>query len=457
MRGRLGQIACLGVLLATLLLLTLAATASAEPARPAAAAPSVEVVFQHGVGGYAGGSDAYVEFFSPDSNFCSEQLLLVSGIASRSALLRFDVSSIASNADIVEAYLEVNAAPEGAVGPLEVGAYGLSESWTECEATWTHATTANAWQVPGALGAQDGAAVASDKELLSGPGWCKFNVTRLVRNWVQRDALNQGVMLRSTDPRGAEVYKFISNAHPSSELHPRLRVLYSGTCAAPTPVPLQQIVPTGVMTFQQGLDGYSACSDTFIDSNVPGMNYGSDQVLLVRGRRNTSTLVQFDVSSLPPQIMVVEAYLQLWARSDSAVLPLEVACHPVLRPWDASVATWLNATAREAWAAPGCQDPRDRIDPPSDREILHGAAWWQFNVTHLVQDWLDSSVTNHGFLLESPDDTSSATYKFTSSNHDDTASYPILVVSYAPRPEPPGPTPAPVRSRVYLPIILRAR
>ena len=456
MCGRLGKIACLGVLLAALLFLTLAATGAADPPRPAAAAPSVEIVFQQGVDRYAGGSDTYIEFFRPDSNFCGEQLLLVSGTP-RAALIRFDVSSIASNANIVEAYLEVNAVPEGGVSSLEVGAYGLSEGWSECESTWTHATTGKAWQVPGAMGVQDGAAVANDKELLSGSGWYRFNVTMLVRNWVQRDALNKGVVLRSADPRGAEVYKFASNSYPSPELRPRLRVLYSGTCAAPTPVPLQQIVPTGVMTFQQGLDGYSACLDTFIDSNELGMNYGSDQVLLVRGRRNTSTLVRYDVSSLPPQIMVVEAYLQVYARSDSAVLPLEVACHPVLRPWDASVATWLNATASQAWAAPGCQDSRDRIDPPSDREILHGAAWWQFNVTHLVQDWLDNTVTNQGFLLESPDDTSSATYKFTSSNHDDTASYPILVVSYAPKPQPPGPTPVPVRSRVYLPLILRAR
>jgi hypothetical protein len=457
MRGRLKKIACLGVLLAALLLLTLTATGSAEPARPAAVAPSVEIVFQQGVDGYAGGSDTYIEFFRPDSNFCREQLLLVSGSLSRAALIRFDVSSIASNANIVEAYLEVNAVPEGGVSPLEVGAYGLSGDWAECEATWTRAAATKVWQVPGALGARDGAAVANDRELLSGRGWHKFNVTMLVRNWVQQDALNKGVVLRSADPRGAAVYKFASNSYPSPELRPRLRVLYSGTCAAPTPMPLQQIMPTGVMTFQQGLDGYSACLDTFIDSSEPGMNYGSGQVLLVRGRRNTSTLVRFDVSSLPPQIMVVEAYLQAYARRDSAVLPLEVACHPVLRPWDAGAATWLNATASQAWAAPGCQDPRDRIDPPVDREILHGSAWWQFNVTRLVQDWLDNGVPNQGFLLESPDDTSSATYRFTSSNHEDTPSYPILVVSYAPKPQPPGPTPIPVRSRVYLPLIFRAR
>jgi len=457
MRGRLGKIACVGVPLAALLVLTLAATGSAQPARFAATAPSVEIVFQQGVGGYAGGSDTHIASFKPDSNYCGEQLLLVSGSPSRAALIRFDVSSIASNANIVEAYLEVYAAPEGGVGPLEIGAYGLAEGWAVCESTWNRATTIKAWQVPGAQGVHDGAAVASDKELLLGPGWYKFNVTTLARNWVQRDALNKGVIVRSADPRGGEVYKFISNSYPSAELHPRLRVVYSGTSAAPTPVPLQQIVPTGVMTFQQGLDGYTACDDTFIDSNLPGMNYGSDQVLLVRGRKNTSTLVRFDVSSLPLEIMIVEAYLQLYARSDSAVLPLEVACHPVLRPWDDGAATWLNASAGQAWGAPGCQDPRDRIDPPSDREILHGPARWQFNVTGLVQAWLDHSGTNQGFLLESPDDTSSATYKFTSSNHDDTTTYPVLIVSYAPKPQPPGPTPLPVRARIYLPFISRVR
>ena len=477
-------------LLAVLLFLTVAAASPAVPLVGAKrAGPAVEVVFQQGMDDYTGGTDTGIEYFRPDVNLCQDQLLLISRGPSRSVLVRFDVQSLPSNATIVEAYLELYAESTSGVGPLEAAAYGLSRPWVECEATWNSAAAMTPWQSPGAQGAEDAGIIPVDRELLAGPGWYKFNITELVQNWVLQAATNKGVILSSADPRGGAVYKFISNVYPSAELHPRLRVRYTADGAAPTPVPPQRLTATAVMTFQQGAESYAGCTDTYIDAALPGDNYGADALMLVRPRKNTSALVGFDLASLPPGIVIVEAYLQMYARSDSSVTPLEVASYAVLRPWQADVATWLTATTTQAWEAPGCQDARDRLEPPGDREMLHGAGWWQFNVRDAVQTWVDNRSTNYGLLFESSEDTS-ATYRFTSTSHGDARTHPVLIVSYAakpptptpmpptptpptptpptptpptpvpPTPTPPTPTPptpTPSVHRIYLPVIRRTR
>ncbi len=456
MRTRFKNIAIASLTVLVLLVLTVAAAGAGLPLNSTKRAASVEeVILQHGMNDYYGGTDTGIEYYRPDVNLCTEQLLLVSGIPSRSALVRFDVQSIPSYVMVIEAYLEVYASESSGVGPLEVAVQGLSRPWVECEATWNNADATTPWQSSGALGPEDAELIPADREWLSGPGWYKFNVTNLVQNWTLQTETNHGVILSSSDPRGGEVYRFVSNVHPSAELHPRLRVLYTADCEPPTPIPPQTLAATTVVTFQQAADGYAGCRDTYIDAALPEANYSADPLLLVRPRNNTSALVGFDLSALPSDIVVVEAYLQMYARAESSVTPLEVTSHLVLRPWQADAVTWLTATQTQAWAAPGCQDPRDRLDPPNDREILHGSGWWQFNVRSAVQQWVDQRSANHGLLLESSEDTS-ATYRFTSTRHADTRTYPVLIVSYATKPPTPTPT-RPSVFRLYMPVIWRAR
>ena len=468
MRTTLKSLAIVVGILSVLLLIAMVATAApGAPVGPDVAQPTpTEVVFQQGADGYTGSETAYIDYFNPSTSFCRSQYLLVSGSPSRSALVRFDVHTIPSNATILEAYLETYADPESGVSPLEVGTFGMLKDWTACEATWANASAGVAWQTPGASGLTDRTILPSDKETLQGSGWYYFSVTKWVQNWVLNASVNQGVVLSSVDPRYGQIYKFISNQHSATDLHPRLRVKYVVTGVAPSPVPVQQILPTGVMTFQQGLGGYTGCDDTYIDSNMPSTNFNRGQLLLVRGRVNTSSLLRFGIAALPPEIQVLEAYLHVNAMDESAVQPLQVASHAVLRPWEDDQATWLNATTGQAWEEAGCTGLTDRSTLPSDRELLHGMGWWQFNVTDIVKEWVEQRSANSGFLLESPDESSAALYKLVSTHHTDTTAYPVLIVSYAPLPPTPTPTPtSPTQPtatpmswhrHVFLPAIFKA-
>ena len=376
-----------GLVCGVLLLCLTATAASNETAGLLHVQPTpTEVVFQQGVDGYDGCEDTYIESANAEQNACLGQLLLVRGRDTTSSLLRFDVSSVPSDATIVEAYLELHADPIGPQGvlDLEVGAFGLLKDWAACEATWIAASGAVDWEEAGASGPEDRGVIAADSGIVTGAGWYYHKVTKLVQNWVLDGSSNKGLLVCSTDPSYSELYRFCSAEYPGIGSRPRLRVRYVVSGEVPTPVPPVPDLPQLVMSFQQGAEGYAGCTDTYIDSNGPDVNHGQDQLMLVRGRGNTSSLIQFDVSALPADVVILQAYLQLRASEESTTRPLEVTCYPVFKGWVAGEATWNNATASAAWEESGCTGSTDRPVTPGDREKLNGAGWCQWKVTDMV-------------------------------------------------------------------------
>jgi len=456
MRGAIRNVAIIIGLLSALLLISLTvAAASDDQAELLAGQPTpTEVIFQQGVDGYTGCEDTYIETYNAGENYCAEDLLLVRGEESTSALIRFDVSSIPSNATIVEAYLETYADPSSSSQELEVSVFGLLRDWEACEATWNEASVGSAWETAGAMGLTDRAVVPADRAIVSGGGWYYHNVTDLVQQWVLDSSSNKGILLGSDDPRYGVLYQFSSAECPTVGQRPRLRVKYLVTGVVPTPKAPLPMWPTTVMTFQQALDGYTGCADTYIDSSSPGANYGQDQVLMVRGRGNTSSLLKFDISGIPSDAVIFEAYLQMKAAEESDAQELQVASHAVQRYWAADEATWLNATVGTAWEGAGCTGETDRALVPSDREVLHGAGWCEFNVTDIVAQWLSEPGSNKGLLLEGYDDRWAAAYIFPSADHVSSLYAPRLIVTYARSPEAPTPTPT-LGYHLYLPIIFR--
>ena len=445
MRSMMRKLAVVTGLVSVVLFLLLTVTAASDesPGLLGMQPIPTEVVFQQGTDSYAGSEDTYIESANPDQNACLGQLLLVRGRDSTSSALRFDVSSVPSNATVVEAYLEMYADPANPQGELdlEVGAYGLLKEWSDCEATWTAASDTADWEEDGALGSSDRASTAVDKGIVTGPGWYYHKVTGLVQNWVLDASSNNGLLVASADQRYAELYQFCSAEYPTVGLRPRLRVRYVVTGVAPPLVPPMPDLPRSSLSLQQGVDGYVGCTDTYIELSDPDANHGQDQLLLVKGRVNTSGLVRFDVSQLPSDVVVFEAYLQLLASGDSSRQPLEVASYQVLNPWSAGEATWNNATTGTLWEEAGSTGATDRPATPSDREMLNGAGWCQWNVTDMVQAWGNAPSSNYGLLLESPDERWAETYRFVATGHVAGATYPQLVISYADRQLIPTPTP----------------
>jgi hypothetical protein len=116
------------------------------------------------------------------------------------------------------------------------------------------------------------------------------------------------------------------------------------------------------------------------------------------------TLLRFDLSglSLAADERVVSAVLEMVASTGfggNQGKPMEV--YRLLEPWSESVVTWLRRDTNLPWRAPGGdyenQVIASSVAIPGNNERV---AW---DVTRLVDDWIEQASPNYGLLLRSYD------------------------------------------------------
>ncbi len=141
----------------------------------------------------------------------------------------------------------------------------------------------------------------------------------------------------------------------------------------------------------------AAGKDAYIDRGLPDLNLGGNPQLAVE-RDNISacrSLLQFDLSGIPANSRVESAKLYLFM--DPIFTPhdiaVDIAAHAILDPWDEGTVTW---------------NTRPSYDPTADdvtRIVGHGSYAW--DLSGLVQCWLDGDVANNGVILVAVNETSS--------------------------------------------------
>lgn len=116
-------------------------------------------------------------------------------------------------------------------------------------------------------------------------------------------------------------------------------------------------------------------------------------------------LLRFDVSSIPPGSIVVNAELHLlqsvvWQQHDSNVST--VRAYQLIRPWVASQATWYKATSGQEWSSPGADGVGDRSMVAADTltlEVVTSNEWRVWTIRNMVQDWVNDPAQNEGLIL----------------------------------------------------------
>lgn len=147
---------------------------------------------------------------APETSGCADSTLAVgqSGGAEHTSAVRFDLSSVPSNAEVLYSSLEtkIQTAPVTGV-PVRVFVQPLSESWTGA-ASWNRADGTDRWGEPG--GEFDEARKAAYNEFFQAgntAGW--FAVHNIVREWVKGTRANHGFLLRR-DPTTSGFVRFHS-------------------------------------------------------------------------------------------------------------------------------------------------------------------------------------------------------------------------------------------------------
>ncbi len=152
--------------------------------------------------------------------------------------------------------------------------------------------------------------------------------------------------------------------------------------------------------------------DTSIYRQMPDENFGSNSAVWM-GFLNVNIyrsdigemrmLTQFDLSSVPQGVTVTSATFSVALQSfnmPTGYTSVEASIYKLTQSWIASQATWNNAAAnRTSWTTPGgsfSQRPvTSTLFTSNDTNKL--ISW---NITSLVQSWLDNPDTNYGMIMK---------------------------------------------------------
>jgi hypothetical protein len=138
------------------------------------------------------------------------------------------------------------------------------------------------------------------------------------------------------------------------------------------------------------------------------------------------TLLTFDTSSVPTYARVVSARLKLWIKRGSAE-EYDISVHPMATPWSADGVSWTHAAPFDQWSQPGGDfGPAAAVLPQTG--ITTGLR--EFDVTSLVQWWLDVPDRNLGLGVRTNMDGASPGVDIASNEYATVSQRPVLEVVF---------------------------
>lgn len=130
--------------------------------------------------------------------------------------------------------------------------------------------------------------------------------------------------------------------------------------------------------------------DTFVNKAAPTASYGSRDVLRTNIDINSvkQTLIQFNLSGIPQNSLIINAELRLYSRDSQYFIPdTATRVYALLGSWSEST-TWntkpLRASSYEDSIAVNIAD-----------------RYFEWDITNLVQNWIDGVMTNYGVMVRS--------------------------------------------------------
>lgn len=358
---------------------------------------AVNVTFQDGVSppGYAGTQDVYLD---DGSDFCWDPATPCTATEARGTgniwdegtLMRWDLTALAPGTPIQSAELVLSISnPTSQSFPV----YECLRPWVGGEATWNEYRLGQPWSVVGAQGAGSDRGATAVATITGLSSWRTFSLSAtLVQQWVNTPATNHGLVVQNY--AATDAIRWDSVHILAQSLRPILRLVHGNGKGT-------------VLELQQGRNGYAGMTDATlgIGPDPKTWNFATRALQLDGHPYDSTGLLRFDLSSLPPWATVISASLELFAENGSAH---EYGVYEALQPWTETGATWMSYDGTNPWSLPGATGPADRGARLATIAggTAHGAA---FSVplepagVQRVQDWIRGVAVNHGFLLQNHD------------------------------------------------------
>jgi hypothetical protein len=261
------------------------------------------------------------------------------------------------------------------------------------------------------------------------------------------DGPDEVIHLVTVSRQGGPIPTPTSTATPVLTGTPPTPTVTPTITSSPTPTS----VPT-VVCFRQGQNSYTGSEDSTITGYTPTLNLGSDTLLRIKSDGQVSSLLRFNVSSIPTDRVVVNAKLRFFAHQRDKAYPMYFTAYQVLRPWVESQVTWNRASTAAAWTTAGCNGiGTDRVGTPDDsKSVTSEGTWVELDVTPMVADWVAYPEHNNGLILIG---SGPVTMQFSlySTEFSDVNGRPQLCVSYVLPAPTPTRTDTPTQTRTPTP------
>lgn len=236
-------------------------------------------------------------------------------------------------------------------------------------------------------------------------------------------------------PLGSDQYQVTVSPSAGSPVTLTATATLGGNLAGSRAV-LRRVVPkTASATLTYTVTTAGTGDDTSLSLAAPDTNFGNLSMGLEQGKKYP--LLRFDLSRLPTGSRIVDAKLQLY-RNAAGSLSLSaryVDVHRVLEAWvegsgTSTGASWNRRDSNTPWKnAGGSIDTDSALDSPHMHFYLASTQWMEWNITSLVQGWVDGRYPNHGLMLRPTSDVSQEAYA--AAEGTDASQTPKLQIKYS--------------------------
>ena len=180
------------------------------------------------------------------------------------------------------------------------------------------------------------------------------------------------------------------------------------------------------ITLKQSVDEYTGCKDAYLDSNNPDTNYGGTQYKHVLNNPKCNFIISFDLPSevINKKILDAKIWIYCWSVS-SWQADQYLDLYRLTEEWEEGSTTWNSCTTPGGTHYPALL---------GSSLIPNSSYHPEFDITNLLQQWVDEAVPNYGVLLKNDSvvDTGIKSSEYSESKR------PYLEITYAGK--PPCPT-----------------
>ena len=311
-------------------------------------------------------------------------------------LVRFDLSALPANAQINSAtlWLYIETGKEHPEGHITL--HSITTDWIESDVTWDSFNGGFDSTPIGMITVQD-----------TGGVWVQVNLTAQVQAWVN-GLPNYGILLNSV-AEGIHA-EYISSEGNATQ-RPRLEVVVATGAVSPLSIQATGTLNTGVTrtlnrpvtaAYQTPLihtyrPGPAESDDAEIWDQAPNNNYGDADATWVSSASNdtTRTLLRFSLDAIPIGAKILEATLFLERQSGTGA-DQPVTAHRIKNQWSENSVTWNQREPGTNWDTAGSDFDNVAIATTPIGPVNQHYEW---NITPLVQGWVDGSYPNYGVVL----------------------------------------------------------